>query len=45
VRHYLTVDSTPKARKYREILRELGRELRPARLLRDGLAALRELPR
>jgi electron transfer flavoprotein-quinone oxidoreductase len=45
VRHYLTVDSTPKVRKYREILRELGRELRPARLLRDGLAALRELPR
>jgi len=37
-RHYLTVDGTPKAAKYRTIVEELLAELRPSRLLRDLVA-------
>ena len=44
-RKYLTVDSTPKAGKYRAIGRELLTDLRPARLLRDLLAGLRQVVR
>lgn len=43
--HYLTVDGTPKAQKYRAIVRELMRDLRPTRLLRDVLAGVFQLVR
>ncbi len=43
--HYLTVDGTPKTEKYRAIVRELFRELRPTRLLRDAIAGVLQLTR
>jgi len=43
--HYLTVDGTPKAQKYGAIIRELIRDLRPTRLLRDVLAGVFQLVR
>ncbi|MCX7622873.1 MAG: FAD-dependent oxidoreductase [Thermomicrobium sp.] len=45
LRHYLTVDSTPKAQKYRAIVETLLAELGPSRLLRDAAALVFRLAR
>lgn len=38
-RHYLTVESTPKAKKYGQVVAELLSDLKPRRLIRDAAAA------
>ncbi len=42
LRHYLTVDSTPKATKYRAIVHELLADLQPRRLVRDLVAGVQQ---
>ncbi len=42
LRHYLTVDGTPKATKYRAIVHELLADLQPMRLVRDLVAGVRQ---